>query len=61
MIKKIKELFDLRKYAKENKKRVILLGSLVGIFLLFGFKGLLLFVGGGALYHVLSNRYGLNL
>lgn len=55
MLEKIKNL------SKENRKRALILGSLLGVFLIFGFEGLLLFVGGGIFYHVLSNRYGLKI
>lgn len=61
MLDKIKNLLNLKEYAEENKKRFIILSSLIGVFLIFGIKGLLLFVGGGAVYHILSNRYGLKV
>ena len=55
MIEKLKNL------SKEGKKRALIVGSLLAVFFIFGIKGLLLFVGGGAMYHLLSNRYGLEI
>jgi len=57
MIEKIRNLI----LHERSKKGTIIIGSLIGVFLLFGFKGLLLFAGGGAVYHILDNKYGLDV
>lgn len=59
MLKKIRD--KIESLNKETRKRLIIIGSLLFVFFTFGFKGLILFVGGGIVYHILSDRYGLEL